>query len=220
MSANAESSSKSTSICLLAFGLCAGVVIFFAVNRDYFTASLAAVVTIAAFSGYRLGAAKLVAFLASGGIGLVYASTWGAAIVTHFELTGQSSQAIATGGVGLTVVLVGIAVGHLVTRSVIRPFATLDALNCWSGLGVGALQGTVVVLLFIGGILAIAPTVRSRLESGSERHPAWRIRVAETVVSLAAATEESAFGPWLARNNPFVRFESLRDVIETAEQRS
>lgn len=202
--------------CRLLFGvLFFGPAFYFKFDGDVISSVICAVAGLAAFGGYRAGAASILALIVGFAVAITYAPAIG--LAQEWRL----SQTLGTTGLTnrfLSIAIAGLLIGTFVVcivtwllRRVFDRRPQLATLNRWIGFGFGAAEGVVAMVFFLGGMLVIEPIER---EVGKHRdaNDVRGQRVSRFVLATTDLTRESQLGPTIAAYNPFVRIPSLNKV--------
>jgi hypothetical protein len=190
------------------------------IQEDHLTAIVLAMVVVAGFSGYRMGAAKLAGFFGGAAATIAYAPTWGKMcepqLAEFCGATGLMSRVVSIGAIGIGLTFAATIVTSLVAGVLLENRPRLEAMNRWIGFLLGGVQGTGIMLLFLGGILMVEPMARERVAA---RTPdgAFARAVSERVVKVAEQTRESRIGPSVKAYNPFQRIPQLARMQESMQ---
>jgi hypothetical protein len=194
-----------------------GPAIFFACNGDYVLATVCAVAGVAAFSGYRIGVAAIVGSIAAIVAAIAYAPSLGyeqeLRFTQWFGTTGLLNRFLAVGVIGLGITFAVTGLAALVARRVCRKYAGFDSLNRWCGLGLGAVEGLIACLFFLGGMLVIVPTEKELTEMRSADNTCGQF-LSKAILATTEHTHASRLGPIIEEYNPFVRCPQLNKVEE------
>ncbi|MGI9473325.1 MAG: CvpA family protein, partial [Rubripirellula sp.] len=202
---------------LLLSALFFGPAIYFAVDGDYVVAAMFAVTGFSAFTGYRAGLVNIFAFLAA--ITAAIAFTPSLALMQEdrfaawFGTTGLTNRLLTFGVIGISISLIVSTTLMYVGGRILRRRSVLTAFNKWLGFGIGAIEGVVVMLFFLGGMLMIEPAERRRAPRRDPTDRRGQI-VSKLILSTAQQTRESRLGPTIERYNPFTLFPQLNRVDE------
>lgn len=126
----------------------------------------------------------------------------------YFSTTGLLNRGLAIGAAGLLIFLCIHLISALLVDSVAGSSGDKSTLSSWLGLGAGAFQATVCVLLFLNGFAVLQPMFPVT-EGGSEVGAD-----SSAIAQLETAIEQSQWRPWAERNNLFERFPELNVVTE------
>lgn len=191
---------------LLVLGVVGGAIAFFWSKGDHVTASVLGVLAVAGFSGYRLGALKMIAFFGGAAAAVVYAPRFGRqlepSVSEWLGTTGLANRAISIGAVGLGMTIGALLLAALLSRWLFADRPRLAACNKWVGFAVGGVQGGVLVLLAMGGLFLIEPMAKQRVVNREQASPLGRA-VAKQVVNITEQTRGSKLGTVILTNNPF-----------------
>ena len=200
---------------LLLAALFFGPALYFQLDGDMVLAVFCVVAGLAAFGGYRAGAASILALIVGFAAAIAYAPSIGLAqewrLSQTIGTTGLTNRFLSIATAGL---LIGLLVACIVTWLLQRIFAQrpqLERLNRWIGFGVGAVEGVVAVVFFLGGMMVIEPMERQvgKLRDADDVRGQL---VSRFILTTADKTRESHLGPTIAAYNPFVRIPSLNKV--------
>ncbi|QEG42157.1 CvpA family protein [Roseimaritima ulvae] len=219
-------------ISIVATGLFAPPILYFAYQQDYVLAAALAAVAVSAVSGFKLGLLRIFGSLVGISAAIALAPGWGRSQAHHFSewfgTTGLTNRFLAIGTIGLLIALAITCVFVLLSRRIFEQRPRLDATNRWTGLLAGAGQGAVAMLLLLGGILTIEPLQREQREqqtqllqqtqrgraaagdSQAEELPASMIH--NLVTQTAERTQSSVVGPLVTQYNPFERIPQLNQI--------
>lgn len=201
---------------LILLGLLGSATAYFWSQGDLLAATTLVAITIAGFSGYRVGALKLVGFIGGVAVAIAYAPILGRTLEPQFAewlgTTGLSNRMLSIGLVGIGITLVATIVFALISRSLFTERPRLDACNRWLGFGIGAVQGVAVMLIIVGGLLVLEPTVKKRVAARDSVPNKFSLTVAERVLDVTEQTRSSAFGEAVVANNPFEKVPQLAKV--------
>jgi len=200
---------------LIVLGFCCGAIAYFWAYADHVTATVVAAVTIAGFSGYRLGAAKVCGVFGGLTLAFMFAPTLGRQLepqfIKWFGTEGFANRMLSTGVAGLGITLIVALTVRLLARWVLEERPLLQSCNKWGGFSFGVVQGAVVMLLLLGGLLVIEPMVENRLHSHVPSGDSKMQKiVARRVIELTSQTRRSAVAPWVVAYNPFIRVRQLK----------
>lgn len=201
---------------LILLGLLGSATAYFCSQDDYLAATTLVAITIAGFSGYRVGALKLVGFIGGVAIAIAYAPVLGRQLEPQFAewlgTAGLTNRALSIGVVGLGITIMATIVFAIISRHLFDERPRLDACNRWFGFGIGAVQGMLVVLIIVGGLLVLEPTVKKRVAARESNPNKFSLAVAERVLDVTKQTRSSAFGEAVIANNPFEQVPQLAKV--------
>lgn len=199
-------------------GLFTAAISYFWMQEDHVTAAVLAVVMLSGFSGYRMGAAKLAGFFGGTAIAIAYAPTWGKMCEPKVgELlgsTGLMSRVVSMGAIGIGIALAGMLVVAILARVLLEDRPRLEAMNRWCGFLLGGIQGTGLVLLFLGGLFVAEPMAKERVAARTA-DGAFARAVSERIVKVTAQTRNSRVGPLVIEYNPFQRVPQLAQMRES-----
>jgi len=190
---------------------------YFCNQSDWISAAATLAVGFAAFGGFKTGAFKALALLASATATFYLAPYLGMQVETTFSnwvgTTGLTNRFYAVLVTGLVVFLITLIVTLKLGNRVLqgRPKTTL--LNHWLGFLIGGIQGFLVVVILLGGMVTIQKVNAERL---SERiPPTGRAKVlAEILDKTSEQTQASRLAPIIASFNPFEHVPQLSNVDE------
>ena len=199
---------------LLVLGACGCGITYFWAHADHVTATALVAVTIAGFSGYRMGAAKLIAFFGGLALALIYAPTFGQQLEPKFAewfgTEGFANRMLSMGAAGIGILMAFALMVRLLTRRLLEERPLLQGLNQWGGFSFGVVQGAGVVLLMLGGLLIVEPMVKNRLYSGrGSGSSKMQKAVGRRLMEIAEQTRQSAVAPWVLAYNPFEQVPQL-----------
>jgi len=187
-------------------------------RQDYVLAAVPMVIMCAAFSGFRIGALRLVGSLGAIALAIAYAPQVGITYEVTFAqwlgTTGLMNRLISIGSVGLLVTaFCSIALMVLIGRPIARrPW--LAWLNSWTGFAFAGVQGLVAAWLFLGGILMI-DALQPKSDQGVDGDVASiAADLPQAVQMIAEHTKQSELGPWIEKYNPFVCIPQLNRLEE------
>jgi uncharacterized membrane protein required for colicin V production len=202
--------------CRLLFGvLFFGPALYFKFDGDVILSVVCAVAGLAAFGGYRAGAASILALIVGFAVAIAYAPAIGLAqewrLSQTLGTTGLTNRFLSIAIAGLLIGAIVVCVVTWLLRRVFDRRPQLATLNRWIGFGFGAAEGVVAMVFFLGGMLVIEPIER---EVGKRRdaNDARGQKVSRFVLATTDLTRESLLGPTIAAYNPFVRIPSLNKV--------
>lgn len=198
-------------------GLFAAGISYYWMQEDHVTASVLAAVMVAGFSGYRMGAVKLLGFFGGAATAIAYAPDWGRSyeqqVAEFLGTTGLTSRVVGIGAIGIGITL-GTMIGMaIISRVLFEDRPVLESINRWLGFLFGGAQGTGIVLLLLGGILLVEPMAKERVAARTEGS-AFAHAVSKRVVKVAAQTRASQVGPTVMEYNPFERIPQLARLRE------
>ena len=202
---------------LVVLGLCGAAIAYFWAYSDHVTTTALAVVTLAGFAGYRIGAARLLGFLG----GIVFASAVAPVLGTQLEprfqdwlgTTGAGNRALSIGVTGLGIFLVVVLTTRLLTLWILREQPFLRACNRWIGVSLGVFQGGAVILFIVGGLLAVEPMAKNQVYTAGPTRGKISQIVSKRVLRYAGSVRESSIGPWVVQYNPFRRIPQLEQLL-------
>ncbi len=194
-----------------------GPAIYFGFEGDYVLAAVGALAGMTAFSGYRLGALAMLGSVAAFAVAIAYAPRLGYGqefrFTEWFGTTGLLNRILTIGVIGFAITLVVTLVSVFVARKVCRSRPGFDRLNRWCGFGLGAVEGPIACLFFLGGLLIIAPF--GQMETPMQTADNARGQFLwKAIWSTTAHTRSSRLGPVIDAYNPFVRFPELNKLEE------
>jgi uncharacterized membrane protein required for colicin V production len=182
---------------------------------DHVAATALAAITIMGFGGYRVGATRIAGFLIGLATAVVYAPGFGGALEANFAewfgMTGLANRIASVGAVGIGITLAAMIVAAILSRFLFGKRPLLRAGDRWIGFGVGTLQGAIVMLLLLGGMLEVEAMAKQRVESRIADDE-LRHAVAVQVVKVAEKTRESRIASLVSTYNPFDRVPQLRSL--------
>jgi len=189
------------------FGAISASAIFFSWQGDYVTASAIVLVGVALRSGYHAGAATFAGLLAGGALAMVVAGPTGKVVepifANWFGTQGLNNRLLSVATVGVSLVfMVTLVVRFAVKRSVANQ-PKLQSWNRWLGLTCGGIQGGLLVLFLVGGVMIIEPLARDELLIRRRHDRDMGRLVSEQVVMIADSTRGGKLGPVIAQYNPF-----------------
>jgi uncharacterized membrane protein required for colicin V production len=200
---------------LLVTGVLGGATVYFGLAGDQVTATLVGVMLLAGLSGYRVGAFKLAGFFA----GVAAATTFAPPLGSQLEpscaqwlgTSGLMNRAVSIGSVGLGITLTAVVLVAVLSRRLLVERPRLTAWNRWIGFGLGGMQGTLIVLILIGGLLVVEPMAKKRV-AARDADDAFGQAVAQQVVRITEQSRVSKVGPLLAAYNPFDHIPQLAQM--------
>lgn len=207
-------------ILIVTLGLFVAPTIACAYYGDYVLSALFGITGVTALFGGRRGAAKIVSSLFALAVGIACAPKFAPMLepkfTEQFGTTGLGNRILCLGIVGFGIWLILSWFINLLTNAVIKSVPQLDTANRWFGLLVGAVQGFVAAVLFIGGMLILEPAEAQR---AADRDPndAFGQYVSKTVLTVAEQTRASKAGPLFEEYNPFERIPRLQKIKEAQE---
>jgi len=205
-------------LCSLLLVFCfLGLFGYFCNQSDWISAGATLAIGFAAFGGFRTGALKALALLASATatfylapfLGILFENTFSNWVGTT-GIANRLYTVVATGMVIFVITLIlTIKFGNRLLKG--RPKTTL--LNHWLGFLLGAAEGAIVVVLLLGGMVTIQKVNADRL---SERiPPTGRAKLLAEILDITSAqTKSSRLAPVVARFNPFEHVPQLSNVEE------
>ncbi|MDA1051114.1 MAG: CvpA family protein [Planctomycetota bacterium] len=199
-------------------GLFTAAISYFWMQEDHVAAAVLAAVMVAGFSGFRMGAAKLTGFLSGAVAAIAYAPSWGKLcepkIVEFLGTTGLTSRIVSIGAIGIGITCAAMIVMAIVARVLLDDRPRLEAMNRRFGFLLGAVQGTGIVLLLLGGLLTVEPMAKERVASRTV-DSTFALAVSERIVKVAEQTRGSQFGPLVVAYNPFQYLPQLAPMQES-----
>ena len=210
---------------LLVFALIFGPAIVLNSQGDPIAATTLIVIGVAALTGFRLGAAAIFLFLATGTVALWIAPAIGIALENRFagwlETTGLTNRLISIFAVAMGILAVG-GVASKLTGHRLATAKKLDAINRWLGFTLGAAEGAAAMVLLLGGILMVEPRVKQRapLLDPDDSRRQW---ASHFIMQTSAKTRQSLIGPLIVNHNPFRtipplnQFVKLQDTVEALQ---
>ncbi len=214
-------------ICIALFGIPAIVAAW---QGDSVLAGCIATVGIGAWAGFRIGALRVLAT-----VGFVYAALhfvpgWSPQFESLFrDWTGFSglTNRVTTYATVAFVIGLGIAIAvSVVSRSLFKNGSSADSNNRWVGFFVGAIEGVVAALLFLGGLQLVEPMILQSAASTAElkaspsesddRSSLLSIAnfVSDSVLEINQQAKTSYIGPVLQKYNPYEKFPELNRLSE------
>ncbi len=201
---------------LVVFGVL-GLFGYFCNQSDWMSAAATLTVGFAAFAGFRTGAIKALTLFASATATFYLAPYLGMqlenSLSTVVGTTGVANRFYAILATGLVIFLITAIVAIKIGNRFLdrRPKTTL--LNHWLGFVLGAIEGSIVVVILLGGMLTIQKVNAERI---SERTgPRSRAKLlAEILDKTSEQTKTSRLGPVVERFNPFENVPQLSNVAE------
>ena len=190
---------------------------YFCNQSDWISAAATLSIGFAAFGGFKTGAIKALAFLTSATATFYLAPYLGMQVESTFSnwvgttgLANRFYSVLVTGMlVFLTTVIVTIKIGNRILEG--RPKTTL--LNHWLGFLLGGIQGFLVVVILLGGMVTIQKVNAERLRERIP--PTGRAKIlAEILDKTSEETQASRLAPIIARINPFEHVPQLSNVDE------
>jgi hypothetical protein len=125
------------------------------------------------------------------------------------------------------VIGLGIAIAvSVVSRSLFKNGSSADSNNRWVGFFVGAIEGVVAALLFLGGLQLVEPMILQSAASTAElkaspsesddRSSLLSIAnfVSDSVLEINQQAKTSYIGPVLQKYNPYEKFPELNRLSE------
>ncbi|QDT11244.1 CvpA family protein [Planctomycetes bacterium K23_9] len=207
---------------LLLVASAAGAIGYSVYLSDYVVAATVGVVLITAMMGYRMGLSRVVASLGALTVAFMYAPQLGITYENHFfewfGTTGLLNRIIAISAIGFGIAMLATIVLSMITTRILRSRPRLARLNCWLGFTVGAAEGGLAVLLFLGGLLMVEPMqlqlANADAAAGDSARPVASQQMTEVILKVADQTHSSRLGPVIEENNPFEKFEPLKRFDE------
>jgi uncharacterized membrane protein required for colicin V production len=139
---------------------------YFAYERDFVLAGICLVTGLSAFSGYRMGLVCVLTWVIAIGAAIRLAPSLGQEHELHFQewlgTTGLLNRFVSIGVVGVLISFAVSTVLIVVTGRLLKKRQKLDDLNRWLGFSIGAIEGLLVCLFFLGGMLVIEPIEQQR----------------------------------------------------------
>ncbi len=201
---------------LLAFAVLA-LFGYFCSQSDWISAAATLAVGLAGFGGFKTGAIKALAFLASATATFYLAPYLGMQVESTFSnwagttgLTNRICTVLVTGlGVFLITVIVTSKLGNRILLG--RPKTTL--LNHLIGFLLGGIQGFVVVLILLGGVETLHNVDIERLSEQVPQTGRGKL-LEEILVKTSEQTQTSILAPLITRFNPFEHSPQICNVDE------
>lgn len=192
-----------------------GLAAYFWAQGDRVTSAVVGLVAVTGLAGYCLGAAVIVAFLAALAASSLFATKLAEIFepsVGDFFGTSGVFNKILSASIGCIVVsFVAMLVFEIVWNRLLGRRGHLRAFNQSLGLSLGAIQGGVLALLILGGILVAEPYARTVARSEVENVRGFVGQcTADSVVKVGQASRRSPLGPFVQQFNPFERLPQLR----------
>ena len=202
---------------LLVLGMCGCGITYFWAYADHVMAIALVAITIAGFSGYRMGAAKLFAFFGGLALAFFFAPTFGRQLepkfLEWFGTEGFANRMLSMVAVGIAILMTFAITVRLLTRRLLEEWYLLQGLNKWGGFSFGVAQGAGVMLLLLGGLLIVEPLAKNRLYSSSASgNSKMQKAVVQRLIEMAEQTRSSAVAPWVLAYNPFERVPQLETL--------
>lgn len=190
---------------------------YFCNQSDWVAAAATLSIAFAAFGGFKTGAVKALAFLGSATatfylapyLGMLFESTFSNWVGT----TGVANRFYAILITGLVVFLITLITTLKLGNGLLQGRPKTTQLNHWSGFFLGAVQGSLIVVILLGGMVTIQKVNAERL---SERiPPTGRAKLlTEILDKTSEQTEASRLAPIVDRFNPFEHVPQLSNVAE------
>ncbi len=190
---------------------------YFVSQTDYVLAAFLAATGIAAFGGYRAGAVRIFGTLIAFTAAILVAPSIGMGneerFAGWFGTTGLTNRVLAIGAVGILISMIVSMITFLVAGMFLAKRPKLDSANRWLGFGIGAAEGMIGILLLLGGLLIIEPTLRDRMAKLNAAD-AQRARVANWVLAVNDNVHSSRVGHLVEQYNPFKLVPQLNKLEE------
>ena len=200
---------------LLVAGMLAGVGVYFWMTGDQLTATLIGAMLMTGLSGYRLGALKLVGLLGGAAAAIAFAPGIGKQLESQMAewlgTSGLMNRVASIGLVGIAITLAAVLLVALLSRRLFSERPRLAAWNRWLGFGLGGMQGAVVILILISGLLIVEPMAQNRAVARDDNDEFGQA-VAQQVSRISERTRASKLGPAIAAYNPFDHVPQLSQV--------
>jgi len=202
---------------LLLFVAVLGLFGYFCNQSDWVSAAATLAVGFAAFGGFKTGALKALAFLVSATATFYLAPYLGMQLESTFSnwvgTTGLTNRFYAILVTGLVVFLITVIVTIKLGNRILHGRPKITLLNHWLGFLLGGVQGFLVVVILLGGMVTIQKVNAERL---SERiPPTGRAKLlAEILDKTSEQTQASRLAPLITRFNPFEHVPQLSNVDE------
>jgi uncharacterized membrane protein required for colicin V production len=186
--------------------------VYFGGAGDYVLAAACSISGFTAFMGFRVGAVVILGSVGAIGAAIAFAPPISYAhefrFTEWFGTTGLLNRFLCVGVVGLTIALGITGLVILVAGRVFRNRTGLDMFNRWCGFGIGIVEGFVVCVLFLGGMLILDPidTEAAQFQLADDSGKPF---VAKAISSVTKYTRASRLGSFIENNNPFVHFPQL-----------
>lgn len=189
---------------------------------DYVMSAVFVVAWVAASGGYRVGAVRIAAAIGGLAAAIAYAPLLGIQhewrLTEWFGTTGLLNRLLAIAATGILISLAVILASRMIAEPWLRRHPHWDRSNRWLGFGIGTAEGLLALLLLLGGVLVLEPTVRERSgDSGSASAnlpDGWNERLSAWILATAEHTRRSSVGPLVERFNPLARYPALNKVEE------
>ncbi len=185
---------------------------------DQVTSVVIGLVGAAGLAGYSLGAAVVAGFLLTvAASALLFPARLADAFdpfVSRFSGTsGVLNHILATCFGCALLGLVAMLLIEIVWNRLLERRGKLKKLNKTIGLSVGALQGAVLSLILLGGMIVAEPYARlSFVDDVQTPQDFMRNSTADCVIRISRSAQDSTLGPWLLELNPFERLPPLRQL--------
>ena len=190
---------------------------YFCNQSDWIRAGATLAVGFAGFGGFRTGAIKAFALLASAAATFYLAPYLGMQIESTFSnwvgTTGVANRVYSILATGLVTFLLTSIVTIKLGNRILKGRSKLTLLNHWLGFALGAIEGGIVVVILLGGMVTIQQVNAERL---SERiPPTGRAKLlADILDKTSEQTKVSRLWPLVNRFNPFEHVPQLSHVGE------
>ena len=190
---------------------------YFCNQSDWISAGATLAVGFAGFGGFRTGAIKALALLASATATFYLAPYLGMQIESTFSnwvgTTGVANRVYSILATGLVTFLLTSIVTIKLGNRILKGRSKLTLLNHWLGFALGAIEGGIVVVILLGGMVTIQQVNAERL---SERiPPTGRAKLlADILDKTSEQTKVSRLWPLVNRFNPFEHVPQLSHVGE------
>ncbi|KAA5541054.1 hypothetical protein FYK55_19350 [Roseiconus nitratireducens] len=177
-------------------------------RQDWIAAGGILTVMCCAGIGFRVGLARISASIVALTAAIYFAPALGMAweqrFAAQFGTSGLTNRILCIAAVGVGISLIVTLLLGLVSRAFLARRRRLSALNCSLGFGFGLIEGAVIVLVVLGGLISLRPTTEN------DQRRAGRLNAA--MDAMAAKTQTSVMGPLVEQHNPFERVEALAQI--------
>jgi len=194
-------------ICLLLFGIPAGVCIY---KGDLVTGIALAIVGLSCYLGYRTGAVRALASVGGIVAAVYFAPQWVPKVeqllTEWLSLSGLLNRIVSLGLIGLAIIVAVFLIGRLLCRLFLSKdgHGAINGLNNWSGLLIMGGEAVIGIALLLGGILIVSPEQEDLPLPPASAN--LQQRLGYQIDVIASETRSGAIGRVLEKHNPFVKF--------------
>ena len=190
---------------------------YFCNQSDWISAAATLAVGFAAFGGFKTGAIKALAFLASATATFYLVPYLGMQVESTFSnwlgTTGLTNRFYAVLVTGLVVFLIMLIVTVKLGNRALQERPKTTLLNHWLGFTLGGIQGFLVVFILLGGVVAIQKMNAERLREQIPTTERGKL-LAKVLNKTSQQTQASRLAPLIARFNPFEHVPQLSHIDE------